>query len=59
VTGVQTCALPISITKLTFIVMPLYYLRTSRSWTPCPSGTQKRNAERSDSIRSKGIREGP
>ena len=43
------------ITKLTFTVMLHFYLRTSRSWTPCPSGTRKRKAGRSDSIRSIGV----
>jgi hypothetical protein len=43
------------ITKLTFSVMPHFYLRTSRAWTPCPSGTRKRKAGRSDSIRSIGV----
>jgi hypothetical protein len=42
------------ITKLTFTVMPHFYLRTSRSWTPCPSGSRKRNGH-SDSIRSIGL----
>jgi hypothetical protein len=43
--------------RLTFTVLPLLYLRTSRSWTPCPSGTRKRNGH-SDSIRSMGVRGG-
>ena len=43
------------ITKLTFTVMVHFYLRTSRVWTPCPSGTRKRKAGRSDSIRSMGL----
>jgi hypothetical protein len=42
------------LTKFTFTVMPLFYLRTSRSWTLCPSGSRKRKAGRSDSIRSIG-----
>ena len=42
------------ITKLTFTVMPHFYLRTSRAWTPCPSGSRKRKAGRSGSIRSMG-----
>ena len=41
--------------RLTFTGLPLFYLRTSRSWTPCPSGSRKRRAERSDSIRSIGF----
>jgi hypothetical protein len=41
--------------KFTFTVMPLFYLRTSRSWTPCSSGSRKRKAGRSDSIRSMGF----
>ena len=45
------------ITKLTFTVMSHFYLRTSRVWTPCPSGTRKRKAGRSDSIRSIGFEE--
>jgi hypothetical protein len=32
-----------------------FYLRTSRVWTPCPSGSRKRKAGRSDSIRSIGF----
>jgi site-specific DNA-methyltransferase (adenine-specific) len=32
-----------------------FYLRTSNSWTPSPSGTRKRKAGRSDSIRSIGF----
>jgi hypothetical protein len=32
-----------------------FYLRTSSSWAPSPNGTRKRNTERSDSIRSKGL----
>jgi hypothetical protein len=36
---------------------PEDYLRTSRAWTPCPSGSRKRNAGRSDSIRSIGFAE--
>jgi hypothetical protein len=32
-----------------------FYLRTSSSWAPSPSGTRKRKSGRSDSIRSKGI----
>ena len=43
------------ITKLTFTVMPHFYLRTSRVWTPCPSGSRKRKVRRSDSIRSIGF----
>jgi hypothetical protein len=43
------------ITKLTFKVMPHFYLRTSRVWTACPSGSRKRKADRSDSIRSIGL----
>ena len=43
------------ITKLTFTVMLHFYLRTSRSWTPCPSGSRKRKAGRSDSICSIGL----
>ena len=43
------------ITRLTFTVMPHFYLRTSRVWTPCPSGSRKRKAGRSDSIRSIGF----
>jgi hypothetical protein len=43
------------ITKLTFTVLPHFYLRTSRVWTPCPSGSRKRKAGRSDSIRSIGF----
>src|SRR5829696_4706768 len=42
------------ITKLTFTVMPHFYLRTSRAWTPFASGSRKRKAGRSDSIRSIG-----
>ena len=42
------------ITKLTFTVMPHFYLRTSRACTLCPSGSRKRKAGRSDSIRSIG-----
>ena len=42
------------ITKLMFTVLPHFYLRTSRVWTACPSGTRKRN-ERSESIRSIGF----
>jgi hypothetical protein len=45
------------ITKSTFTIMPLFYLRTSRSWTPCASGSRKRKAGRSDSIRSMGFAE--
>jgi site-specific DNA-methyltransferase (adenine-specific) len=36
-------------------MMLLFYLRTSSSWAPSPSGTRKRKAGRSDSIRSKGL----
>jgi DNA modification methylase len=43
------------ITRLTFTVMLHFYLRTSRSWTPCPSASRKRKAGRSDSIRSIGF----
>ena len=43
------------ITKLTLIVMPHVYLRTSRARTPYPSGSRKRKAGRSDSIRSIGF----
>jgi hypothetical protein len=43
------------ITKLTFTVLPHFYLRTSRALTPCASGSRKRKAGRSDSIRSIGI----
>jgi len=32
----------------------LFYLRTSSSWAPSPSGTLKRKAGRSDSIQSIG-----
>ena len=46
------------ITKSTITVMPHFYLRTSRSWTACPSGSRKRKAGRSDSIRSIGVIEG-
>jgi DNA modification methylase len=45
------------ITKLTFTVMPHFYLRTSRARTPSPSRIWKRNAGRSDSIRSMGFAE--
>jgi DNA modification methylase len=45
------------ITKLTFTVLPHFYLRTSRARTPCPSGSRKRKAGRSDSIRSIGFAE--
>jgi len=45
------------ITKLWFTVLPLFYLRTSRVWTPCPSGSRKRKVGRSDSIRSIGFAE--
>jgi hypothetical protein len=38
-------------------MMLLFYLRTSRLWAPSPSGTRKRKAGRSDSIRSKGFKE--
>ena len=41
--------------RLTFTVLPLLYLRTSRAWTPCPSGSWKRKGGRSDSIRSIGF----
>jgi hypothetical protein len=41
------------ITKLAFTVMLHFYLRTSRAWTPCSSGSRKRNGH-SDSIRSMG-----
>ena len=36
--------------------MPLFYLRTSSSYSPPPSGTRKRKAGYSDSIRSKGLK---
>ena len=42
------------LTTFPFTVMLLFYLRTSRSWTPYPSGSRKRKARRSDSIRSIG-----
>src|SRR5215211_3191878 len=35
--------------------MPLIYLRTSSSWALSPSGTRKRKAGYSDSIRSMGL----
>lgn len=39
----------------TCAVTLLFYLRTSSSWVLSPSGTRKRNARCSDSIRSTGI----
>jgi len=33
----------------------LFYLRISSSWAPSPSSIRNRKAERSDSIRSKGL----
>ena len=44
------------IIKSTCTGMPLFYLRTSSSYSPLPSNTRKRN-ERSDSIRLKGFEE--